>query len=55
MLAMVGCGEYETVKDAVNAIVRVKETVLPDAETTARYEKRYAHFTKLYPALKGVF
>lgn len=55
MLAMVGCGEYETVKDVVNAIVRVKETVLPDAKTTARYERRYAHFTKLYPALKGLF
>lgn len=29
MLAMVGCGEYKTVKDAADAIVRVKETVLP--------------------------
>ena len=55
MLAMVGCGEYKTVKEAATAIVRVKETVLPDAETTARYEKRYNHFTKLYPALKDKF
>lgn len=30
MLAMVGSGEYKTVKDAADAIVRVKETVLPD-------------------------
>ena len=55
MLAMVGCGEYASVQDAANAIVRVKETVLPDAKTTADYESRYRHFTKLYPALKGLF
>lgn len=55
MLAMVGCGEYKTVKDAANAIVRVKETVLPDEKIAALYVQRYAHFVKLYPALKGVF
>ena len=55
MLAMVGCGEYADVQEAASAIVRVKETVYPDAETAARYEARYRHFTKLYPALKGLF
>ena len=55
MLAMVGCGEYASVQDAANAIVRVKETALPDAKTAADYESRYRHFTKLYPALKGLF
>ena len=55
MLAMVGCGEYKTVKEAAKTIVRVKETVLPDAETAALYIQRYKHFTKLYPALQSVF
>ena len=55
MLAMVGCGEYADVQEAASAIVRVKETVYPDEETAARYEARYRHFTKLYPALKGLF
>lgn len=55
MLAMVGCGEYQTVQEAVEAIVRVKETVLPDSDIAAQYEERYRHFTKLYPALKGLF
>lgn len=55
MLAMVGCGEYKTVKDAANAIVRVKETVLPDEKIAALYVQRYNHFTKLYPALKDKF
>ena len=55
ILAMVGCGEYKTVKEAADAIVRVKQTVLPDNAVAVRYARRYAHFTKLYPALKGVF
>ena len=55
MLAMVGCGEYISVQQAADAIVRIKETVLPDPEIAAQYEKRYHHFRKLYPALKGLF
>ena len=55
MLAMVGCGEYGSVQEAASAIVRVRETVLPDEQIAADYEARYRHFTKLYPALKGLF
>ena len=55
MLAMVGCGEYKTVKEAAKAIVRIKETVLPDANIAASYVQKYAHFTKLYPALYGIY
>lgn len=55
MLAMVGCGEYSTVQAAADAVVRVRETVQPDAAVSARYEERYAAFRALYPALKGVF
>ena len=55
MLAMVGCGEYKTVKDAAKAIVRVKETVLPDEKAAALYAQRYIYFSKLYPALYGIY
>ena len=55
MLAMVGCGEYKTVKDAAKAIVRVKETVLPGEKIAALYAQRYAYFLKLYPVLRAVF
>ena len=55
MLAMVGCGEYAAVKEAAEAIVKVKETVLPDKETASLYEEKYRTFTLLYPALKNVF
>ena len=55
MLAMVGCEEYETVKDAVQAIVKGKETVYPETEIAQKYEDRYQIFKSLYPALKNVF
>ena len=55
MLAMVGCGEYASVQEAVSAIVRVKETVLPVPSIAAAYAQKYRRFTQLYPALKGLF
>lgn len=54
MLAMVACGAYNDVFEAAQKIVRVKETILPDAETAKKYDERYTVFTKLYPALKSV-
>ena len=53
--AMVGCGEYPSVQAAAGAVVRVRESVLPDPAVAALYNGRYEVFRKLYPALKGVF
>ena len=51
MLSMVGAGEYATVEDAARAIVGVLETVTP--KHPEKYEKKYAIFKKLYPAIKA--
>lgn len=55
ILAAVGCGEYESVEAAAGRLVKVVDTVEPEAELTAKYEERYQKFRKIYPALKGVF
>lgn len=55
MLAMVGCGLFDSVKACADALVTVRETVLPDPEIAARYEKRYQYFKQIYPTLKGLF
>ena len=55
MLAAVGCGEYASVYEAAERIVRVSGTELPDPAIAARYEERYRAFTALYPALRPVF
>ena len=55
MLAMVACGEFESVRAAANALVKVKATVTPDAALAALYAERYARFRLIYPAMKPLF
>lgn len=55
ILAAVGCGEYASVEEAAQKLVKVVETVEPDAELAAKYEERYQKFRKIYPAVKGLF
>ena len=55
MLAMVGCGVYESVQAAADALVELASTTEPDPELTARYEAQYQKYRRIYPALKAVF
>lgn len=55
ILAMVGCGAYESVQSACDALIEVASTVQPDPELTARYEARYQQFKQIYPTCKELF
>ena len=55
MLAMVACGEYESVAACCEKMVSVADTVEPEPALAAEYEARYQQFKKIYPALKGLF
>ena len=55
MLSMVASGRYPTVASAADTLVSLKETVAPNAEKVAYYEKKYQTFRTLYAALKDVF
>ena len=55
ILAMVAEGAYADVNEAVQHLIRIKETVEPEEELTQLYEERYKVYRKLYPALKDVF
>lgn len=55
MLAMVGCGTYESVQAAVDALTHTSGTVEPEPELAARYEERYRRFRQIYPAVKALF
>jgi xylulokinase len=55
MLAMVGAGAYKDIEECADKLLSVKDTVLPDAEISARYAEKYKKFKKMYPALKDVF
>lgn len=55
MLAAVGCGEYASVEEAAQKLVKVVDTVVPEPELAAKYEERYRKFSKIYPAVKELF
>ena len=55
MLAMVACGEYESVQAVCDRFVRVASRVKPEPVLAARYEDRYRRFREIYPACRGLF
>lgn len=55
MLAMVGNGEFKSVKACAEGVADIKATLTPDPEIAKRYQKKYEKFKKIYPALKSVF
>lgn len=55
MLAMVACGVFQNTEEAAKKLVRVAETVSPSPQAVRDYDKKYSVYTRLYPALKGVF
>jgi xylulokinase len=55
MLAMVGCGEYESVKDCCSKLCAVADVIKPEPRLVAKYEARYQQFKKIYPACKELF
>ena len=52
ILAMVGCSVYRDVAEATEQMVSVKQTIFPNPQNVAKYQKKYETFTKLYPLLK---
>lgn len=55
MLAAVACGEYADVEEAAEKIVKVVDTVEPDAALVEKYEARYQQFRQIYPTCKELF
>lgn len=55
MLAAVACGEYGSVEEIAAKMVKVVDTVEPEPELVAKYEKRYAQFKEIYPACKPLY
>ena len=52
LLGGVAAGEYADVTAAVNATVRMKQRVEPQAAQTAAYAPRFALYERVYPALR---
>jgi len=55
MLAAVACGEYASVEEIAEKMVKVVDTVEPEPDLVAKYENRYQQFKEIYPACKAVY
>ena len=55
MLAAVADGTFASVEDAAGKIVKIIETIEPEPELAAKYDRQYQKFAKIYPTVKGIF
>lgn len=55
ILALIADGVYGSVQEAVTDIVQKKDSIYPDEEVVALYDKQYQKYTMLYPALSEIF
>jgi xylulokinase len=55
LLALVGTGEYKTAAELCDVAIKEVTVKDPDPEAADFYQRRYALYQSLYPALKSVF
>ncbi len=55
ILAAVGCGEYRDVEEAADKLIAHKHVYRPTPELVEKYDERYMHFKRLYPAIKELY
>lgn len=55
MLAMVGCGLYDSVAACAAALTRANGVIEPEKELTALYDQRYRQFRQIYPEMRELF
>lgn len=55
LLAAVACGEFGSIEEATNTVVKVIDTIDPEEELVAKYEEKYNKFKKIYPAVKDLY
>lgn len=55
MLSMVGAGEFKTIEECAEKLLKAKDTVLPENELVKLYEERYNKFKQIYPTVKELY
>lgn len=55
ILAIVANKEYNSLEEATEKLLSVKETIYPEESLATSYRIKYDKFTKFYPALKKLF
>ena len=55
ILAMVGCNEYNNIREACENIVKISEEFVPIKEHSEQYNAKYKKFVSIYPQIKVLF
>ena len=55
ILAIVGTGRCESVKQATDKFFKVKKSVIPNEKLLTLYAERYEKYRKIYPAVKKIY
>ncbi len=55
ILAMVGCKEFPSVKEACNKIIQLDTEFEPVEEQSNRYNIKFNNFIEIYPSIKNLF
>lgn len=55
LLAAMACGEFGSIEEATNTVVKVIDTIDPEEGLVAKYEEKYNKFKKIYPAVKDLY
>lgn len=55
VVGLVSMGCFPSLEEFKHSHLQVKETIYPNQELVKKYNEKYQHYKKLYPALKGLF
>ncbi|MDE6728643.1 MAG: xylulokinase, partial [Oscillospiraceae bacterium] len=55
ILAATACGEWGSVAEASESLLKITSATSPEPELAALYNERYKQFGLIYPSLKGIF
>lgn len=55
ILAGVGAGNWTSVDEACDTVIRIAQRVAPDPQRSAAMEQCYRRYRRIYPALRSVF
>jgi sugar (pentulose or hexulose) kinase len=53
ILTATALGEYDTIKNAVEKVIKIKETYQPDFKNHEIYKEKYEKYKKLYELMHG--
>ena len=55
ILSAVGVGIFDTVENACDAFIKIRESIVPQNENINLYNKKYEKYRKIYPTTKELF